>query len=73
MTFVSRDGFARQEIHKTEITVAVADSCDWCGGAALRGDKRKLFSYRTESDGGRKSNISGHFCCVPCMRAFHDL
>jgi hypothetical protein len=64
---ISRDPFARTELHRTE-TKAAGASCDWCGGLNRRGG---LFSYTTESDGGRKSPHRGRFCCKPCHDAYH--
>lgn len=65
---VSRDPFARQEIHR-ETIAARAGGCAWCGN--LAGNKR-LFAYRVESDGGRRSDIRGAFCSISCMRSYHS-
>ena len=67
MTYISRDPFARTELHRIELTPYFR-KCDWCGGKNARGN---LFAYRVESDGGRKEYVKGEFCCVGCMRSYH--
>jgi hypothetical protein len=67
MTYVSRDPFARTETHKEE--VCGEKGCDWCGATNRRGN---LFVYRTESDGGRKSEHRGQFCSKSCHDSYHS-
>lgn len=68
---VSRDPFAREEIHKERIYGLGA--CRWCG-QQRKTPKGKpfLYQYRVESDGGRKSDITGLFCAVDCLRSYHS-
>lgn len=63
---VSRDPFARTELHR-ETVYAPASTCAWCGSAR---NSKKLFRYRTESDGGRVFPHIGLFCSVGCFRSF---
>lgn len=71
MAFVSRDPFARTELHKETVRPAKGESCKWCGGLARNGGEGRLFKYRRESDGGRVYEISGLFCSVGCMKTYH--
>jgi len=69
MTYVSRDPFAREELHREK--VKTSKGCDWCGQTRKGG---KLFAYHIEPDGilCRKNPIKGLFCSVGCMRAYHS-
>jgi len=73
MTLISRDPFARTELHRDKIRPAevsyAKQSCDWCGNE--RGDG-SMFRYQIEHDGGRVERIRGRFCSVGCMRSYHD-
>lgn len=75
MSFVSRDPFAREEIHRQTVRpfrvngIAAKTGCKWCGNTNAKGN---LFQYRVESDGGRKSEIPGLFCSIGCMRIYHS-
>lgn len=70
MTYISRDPFARTELHRTKIKSAgnerVIPTCDWCGQA------KALYRYQTESDGGRTFAHPGRFCSISCFRAYHE-
>ena len=66
MTIISRDPFAREELHRE--TVYTNESCSWCG---QRRKSLKLFQYRVETDGGRVSIVKGLFCSIGCKRAYH--
>jgi len=66
MTLVMRDPFARTELHRSLVKVAV--KCWWCGGDRGSG---KLYEYRTESDGGRKGKYEGYFCDASCFNSYH--
>ena len=63
-SYVSRNPFAREELHKEFSHVG---SCDWCG------QKKKLYKYRTESDGGRNSEHKGLFCSKACHNDYHNI
>lgn len=68
MAYISRDPFARSEVHRDSVAVGTSEGCRWCGSNR----KGKLYQYRTESDGGRKSEIPYRFCSISCMRAYHS-
>jgi hypothetical protein len=67
--YVSRDPFARTELHRSRVEVN-GQTCDWCGGVCERKGKTVLYAYRIESDGGRHSDIRGLFCSASCMRSY---
>jgi len=70
MAIVSRDPFARSEIHKKREYGNA--TCRWCGNVKVTPSGRKfLYQYRVESDGGRKSDVTGLFDSVDCMRTYH--
>jgi hypothetical protein len=70
MTMISRDPFARTEVHRTMIYHTTRNyACDWCGQAPRA---HRLFQYYTESDDGRRSYHKGHFCCKPCHDSYHS-
>lgn len=71
MTYVSRDPFARTELHRElsyNVSTARASgaTCDWCG------QTKTLYRYQTESDGGRVSRHPGRFCSASCFRSYHE-
>lgn len=72
MTYVSRNPFARTELHRDTINPADVSfarlTCDWCGSVRPDG---KLYVYQTESDGGRVSRHRGRFCCKSCHDSYH--
>lgn len=75
---ISRDPFARTELHRTTVTVEWA-TCKNCGSVnkptGSRGQYigRKLFRYHTEHDGGRRDDHPGLFCSVGCFRCYNGL
>ena len=72
MSMVSRDAYARQEIHRRTLhakELYLGDSCDWCG---CRNNHGGLFEYYIETDGGSKYEIQGQFCSVGCMKIFNE-
>lgn len=72
MTYISRDPFTRQELHR-EVVPVVSQACDWCGNVRHRkkGDVYYLYQYRTEPDAGRPATHRGLFCSKPCHDAYH--
>lgn len=66
---ISRDSFARTELVRVTLGGCIT-GCDWCGTLP---PSRNLYEYATQSDGGRREPISGRFCSVGCMRAYHDI
>lgn len=67
MAYISRDPFARTELHRD--TVDTRSGCTECGSKRKSG---RLFQYSTESDGGRKDTHKGLFCSKPCHDSYHS-
>ena len=71
MTLVSRDPFAREELHRERIYSPHA-VCAWCGRTLYTPKRRPyVYRYRIESDAGRTSELSGMFCSVSCLRTWN--
>jgi hypothetical protein len=71
MALVSRDPFARTELHRERVYVTSA-ACDWCGGICrTKSGRHYLWQYRFETDGGRKYTSERKFCCKSCHDAYH--
>ena len=68
MAQISRDVFARRELHSVSVTPHDGETCTWCGNLSGNG---KLYAYRLEYDGGSKERVPGRFCSVACMRSYH--
>ena len=74
MTIISRDPFARQELHREVVNPEVtqfspcAPTCSWCGQTRKNGS---LFAYSTETDGGRTFTHRGLFCSKSCHDIYH--
>lgn len=70
---VKRDVFARQELHR-ERFYTTKFSCAWCGRFndhhRRKGDDNRKYVYRfwVETDGGRKLTDTLVFCSVDCRR-----
>ena len=78
---ISRDPFARTEIHRRRVygahdnTTYGIGNCRWCGSVRsvhAAPSRKFLYQYSQESDGGRKLDIPGLFCSVGCMRTYHS-
>ena len=76
---ISRDPFAREELHRRTVDVAdimgmgFTHSCDYCGNVKQTPTGRTyLFSYFTETDGGRTCTDSHLFCSKGCRDAYHS-
>jgi hypothetical protein len=65
MAYVSRDPFARQELHRTFVKGA---TCAWCGSKALKGDG--AYRYEVQSDGGRTFPDRDTFCSKSCRKSY---
>jgi hypothetical protein len=70
---ISRDPFARQELHRTRVPVLRTDgrSCAECG--TLRssdGPWGYLYRYSVQTDGGRTYEDTKLFCSVGCRRSY---
>ena len=65
MAFISRDPFARQEIHREVVPGPHPKGCSWCGQTRRNGS---LFQYRTESDDNprRPGAHRGLYCSKSC-------
>jgi hypothetical protein len=74
MAYISRDPFARTELHRNSVRITGNQTCRWCGQTRyMHGQPIPfLFEYRTESDGGRVSEHSGLFCSKSCHDAYHS-
>lgn len=71
MTLVKRDPFARTELHKTRFTTSAG--CNWCDRTKrTKAGTPYLYQFENQSDGGRNYTITGLFCSVSCMRAYHN-
>ena len=69
MAYISRDPFAREELHRR--TEETTQSCAWCGQTRKSGT---LFRYVIEPDSctPRDHIIKGLFCSIDCMREYHS-
>lgn len=73
MALVSRDTFARTELHRERTYLNSGYTCMWCGQTKTTPKGRcYLFSYRVESDGGRKDAIRGLYCSNHCHAAYNS-
>lgn len=75
MAYISRDPFAREEVHRerkyAHQDFNVANGCKWCGNKRSTENGRLfLYQYRVEQDGGRKSDVPGLFCSIDCCRSY---
>lgn len=71
MTMISRDPFARTEVHR-RLEVG-HNGCDWCGAQRTHKGATtwNLFRYYTETDGGRRHDHKGLFCSKSCHDSYH--
>ena len=68
---MSRDAFARQELHRSHVTVTSA-SCAWCGNVKrTRAGRNYLFAYHVATDGGRRHPTPRLFCSESCRATFN--
>jgi len=74
MAMISRDPFAREELHRFIDTGRSHCTCAWCGGRRTRKGKPlpHLFRFEVQTDGGRHNKIDRLFCSTDCMRAYHS-
>lgn len=75
MALVSRDPFARRELHRQVATVRQGTTCDWCGNVRMSRHKvpvPQLYTFITESDGGSKHRHHGMFCSKSCHDSYHS-
>lgn len=77
MALVSRDPFARVELHRESVSLrdatweglsGASPGCAWCGGVNGHG---ALYRYGVESDGGRVSRDDRAFCSRECRRFYY--
>lgn len=70
MALISRDPFAREEIHRERV-YDPSRGCSWCGNRNhTRKGRTFVYTYRVETDGGRKDHVSGLFCSESCRKSF---
>jgi hypothetical protein len=71
MTYVSRDPFARQELHKEFIHGA---ACAFCGQKNRKRSRKSTvegsYRYEVQSDGGRSYPDRETFCGKSCRSAY---
>lgn len=73
MALVTRDPFAREEIHKERVKEG---ECAWCGACDPGGNDNgaavhKLYRFRVETDGGRTRVDGRVFCSKSCRESFY--
>ena len=63
--FISRNSFAREELHKRP---AEKGECNFCG------NNKKLWIYYIEPDSirYRRNDIKGKFCSIGCMKNYNN-
>lgn len=78
MAFISRNPFAREELHREIVRPSPASlrpfECAWCGQTRRNGT---LFQYGIERDGVSPSytarrNSTGLFCSLSCHNSYHS-
>jgi len=70
MKLISRDPFARTELHREN--EYGGGSCQWCGGTRkTKCGQKYLYRYFMETDGGRRFPYAGVFCSISCFRSYH--
>lgn len=79
MAYVSRDPFARTELHRSRVASPAATrlsvpmlTCDECGASNCA-----LYTYGVEHDGvsasyTRRRPIKGKFCSKSCFNSYHS-
>lgn len=82
MAYISRDPFARTELHSERVRLRwinppqydkPSQCCAWCGGVKkTRANHPYLNQYRIEHDGGRVDEASELFCSVSCFRDYNS-
>lgn len=72
--YVSRDPFAREELHRTFVRGV---ACAWCGNQSRTTNKRGStvdnagsWRYRVETDGGRTYEDTKTFCSKSCRESY---
>jgi len=73
MRAISRDPFARTELHRVRDYDVSHHGCKWCGQIKTTPKGRWfLYRYETQHDAGRHDYIDGRYCSVDCMRAYYS-
>lgn len=79
---ISRDPFTRESLHRDTLTGLTADApggysfrlyeCDFCGQVRTTPKGHpQVYRYYTETDGGRRYEHKGQFCCKSCHDSYH--
>lgn len=66
MALISRNSFARTELHRDRVASSPHKNCSWCGTQKI------LFQYYTETDGGTKSEDRNLFCSTSCRKEYQQ-
>ena len=75
MALVSRDPFARQEIHRRRVYTDGNEGCFWCGRHNVTPSGREyLYRYSIERDSirQRSSEVPGQFCSEGCRKDYQE-
>ena len=73
MAMVSRDAFARTELHRETVKCWSGETCRWCGGfKPSKTGGRYLYRFRSESDGGRVMPVAGLYCSSACFKTYNE-
>ena len=70
---VSRDPFAREELHVERVHDSAA-TCTWCGGIRITANNgiNWLYQFWVETDGGRKYIDTDLFCSRECRKNYFE-
>jgi hypothetical protein len=74
MAYISRDPFAREELHRERIYTS--GTCKECGQVRHTPRGRSyLYQYRVEGDANpsRPGVVPGLYCSIGCMRAYQGV
>ena len=80
---ISRDPFARTELHRETFTGFSVDvkggfgdrlyECHFCGNVRRSPNGHpQAYRFSTVTDGGRAYQHKGSFCCKACHDAYHN-
>jgi len=76
---ISRNPFARHELHSRTVHFLPPAVCDWCGtpGRQLKSGLVSLKVYSVEPDDGcfrpgHNHDLRGSFCSLSCCKSYHN-
>ena len=70
MAYVSRDPYAREELHRQREAGAECAWCDAVDRDSPNGRRAKVYRYRVETEGGRTFEDRKTFCSLSCRKAY---